>query len=160
MGCQDLTNVCQRYFSYWTNLPFYQKHYNLHLYRYDKGIYDPFPEHLKETLGTLYFFPFDALSSFFTELMKTSAWQYSACQIRQWRAQSPLSSAKKWKPKSMSEIHTLYLALSLIIRRMMDAEWFYKSLNFDAPSCKMNLYYYWNPWAACIKQGEKLLKSG
>lgn len=65
---------------------------------------------------------------------------------------------KKRKPKRMSEIHTLYLALSLIIRRMMDAEWFYKSLNFDAPSWKMNLYYRWNPRAACIKQREKLLK--
>lgn len=127
------------------------------IHRSSCKIYDPFMDYLKENSLLL---PFDALPFSFTDLMKTSAWQYSACQIRQWTAQCSLSSAKKKKkkPKRILEIHILYLALNLIIRRMMVAEWFYKSLNFDAPSWKMNLYYYWNPWAACIKQGKKLLK--
>lgn len=125
------------------------------IHRSSCKIYDPFPEYLKESV---LLFPLWCSSLFLHRLNEDIC--LTIFSLSNYTTNSPIFLVickKKKETQNMSEIHTLYLALSLIIRRMMDAEWFYKSLNFDAPSWKMNLYYHWNPRAACIKQREKLL---
>lgn len=139
MRCPDPTNICHKCFSSLKNYLFAQNTISYSCtHRSSCKTYDVSPEYQKESSILLLF---DALPSSYTDLMKTSAWQYSACQIRKETTQSSLSSAIRGNQKRCQKyVHFILPSAHslLIIRRMMDAKWFHSSLNFDTPSWKMN----------------------